>query len=155
MEKHPLRTKDLKTKEKEIAVLRMLRQDSRTKTAKVAEKMKLHPLSAAALLKRINSSYVMKCCSIIDFEKLGYPISSFFIIRPSGKKNDTQEGLKGFLKESHNINTVSRTRDGSFMAEAYFSSMADLVSFRHTLEDFAEVEEHEIISSVEKEKFMC
>ncbi|PIN86006.1 hypothetical protein COV19_06650 [Candidatus Woesearchaeota archaeon CG10_big_fil_rev_8_21_14_0_10_44_13] len=150
---HNTPTQQLK-EQRELSILKMLRQNARISLSDIAEKTGISIGTAARSLKRSERRYVLKYSSLVDFDKLGYFVGTLFIIRPiADGKNSLL--LKEFLSGSRCINTMSRTIDDGIIVEAYFRNMAEFVDFRHFIGEFADdVVEHEIISDVVKEKFM-
>lgn len=139
----------------ELEILRLLRKNSRSKNAHMAKTLNMPAATFANVLKETAGKYVMKYSSIIDFEKLGYFVGSIFVISLP-KMQGEKAALLEFLTESRNTNTISRTTDDELVVETYFKDMAEFVDFRHFVDELAEYsEEHEIISSVEKEIFLA
>lgn len=154
MTKMPKIRKSAAERKKEIAVLRLLRQDARMKVVNIAKKLDISAASASVLIRKTDRKYVSKYSSLVDFEKLGYFVGSFFVIRPSRDgKGDAM--LMDFLSCCRNINSMSMSSSGDVLVEVYFRNMADFVDFRHFVEEFAEsAEEHEIVCAVKREEFM-
>lgn len=141
-------------REKEIAVLRLLRQNARAKKASIAKQIGMPAASTANLFRKTAKKYVTRYSSLIDFEKMGYFVGSFFVIKLP-KEEENKDLLIKYLKKSKNINTMSRTTADELLVETHFRNMADFIDFRHFIEETAEyVKEHEIVCEVEKEKFL-
>lgn len=148
-------TKDELKKKRIIAVLALLRKNSRIKVAEIAQHLKISSGSALTLLKIAGRKYVEKYSSIVDFDGVGYFVGSFFVVRQPADEKSRQH-LLDFLESSMHINSVSRTMNDEFLVEAYFRNMAEFIDFRHFIEEVSEsVEEHEIAKVVEKERFLA
>lgn len=148
-------TKDGLKKKRIIAVLGLLRRNSRIKVAEIAQRLNISSASASTLLKTAGRKYVKKYYSLVDFDGIGYFVGSFFVVRqPADEKN--RQCLLDFLESSRHTNSVSRTMNDELLVEAYFRNMAEFIDFRHFIEEVSEsVEEHEIAKVVEKERFLA
>lgn len=139
-------------RQKEISMLRVLRQNSRTRIKKLASLLNIPEGSASYLFSKTGSRYIKKYSSLVDFEKAGYLVGVFFIVKPKQAK---EQELSGFLSASNNINSLNRTSKEQFFVEAYFSSMAEFVDFRHSIEEMADnIVEHEIVEEIKREGFL-
>lgn len=153
MAKTSVQSQGTRKRQKEIEVLRHLRQNARAKLSHIADDMGMSAATAASIAKRAER-YVKKYSSLVDFEKLGFFVGSFFVIKPhiDGKNNLL---LMDFLSGCRNINSMSISSSGDVLVEVYFRNMADFVDFRHFVGECAEeATEHEIVCAVKREEFL-
>lgn len=140
----------------EAALLDMLRKNARMNLAEASRSMRMPHSTLHKMMKRLSSDarIVKKHTSLVDFQKIGFMIGCFYIARTYSSKKQNMESLIGIIGYNKNVNSLYTTSEQDIMIEAWFRSMAEVVDFRDILSEFAVVEEHEIIGSIEQEKFL-
>mgnify|MGYP006283648841 CR=1 FL=1 len=137
---------------KEISVLRHLRNDSRQKFTEIAKKTGMHKLTVSNIENRLKDRGVIKHVAMLDFKKLGFNIKLHIAVSCEHK-----EGLKAFLMEHPNVNSLSTTKgDYDFIAEAVFRSMKDMHDFYEDMEQFeiVHVQYNHLIDEIKVEEFL-
>lgn len=149
--KPPKKTRDESRNEKLLSLIRVLRDNSRMKTNGICSAAGM-PITGVQLA--FSDAYLigLRCCSMIDFNKLGYFVGAFFMIKPlSAEKRPLVEEM---ISMCPSINSAVRMKGNRFLVEARFRNMAELADFRQALEDIAEVSEHEIVEELKREGFV-
>jgi len=138
--------------EKELSLLRHLRQNSRKSLARVSKESDIPTSTLFDNLRRLESKAISRHVSLLDFQKLGYNVKANFAISASRKKE-----LKDFLVNSRNVNSVSTLiSDYDFFAECVFKDLREMSMFKDEIEKFGilNIHEHFIVEEVAREKFM-
>jgi len=143
--------------DREVILINFLRQNARVKLKEISDRTKMPHATPHSILKRLNEKrdIIKKYTSIIDFSKIGFSIGCFFIARPASesKKEDINNAIN-LISKCRNINSIYLTTEKDIIVEAWFRSMAELVELRDMLSEFCSVREHEIIESLEQERFI-
>jgi len=134
---------------KEKIILKHLRNNARKSISQIAKEEKVPFLELVEAFINVDSRIIKKYTTLLDFEKIGYPIRSIFIL------NGDKEVLNGFLTTHPNINNVSRLSDNGFYAEAAFRSMKEYYEFNSVLDklNLKRKVSHPIIKEIKREEF--
>ena len=138
-------------KEKEVELLRHLRQNSRKSLAKISKETSIPTSTLFELLKKLENTVITKHTSLLDYSKLGYNLKINFAI----KTNKKQE-LKQFLIQHKNTNSLSKLINGhDFYVECIFKDLKQVIEFKEQLErfDIKDLKETQIIEEIKKEGF--
>lgn len=138
-------------KEKELILLKHLRQDSRRSLAQISKETNIPVSTLFEILKKLESKAILKHVSLIDFSRLGYSLKVNFAISSKQKQE-----LKEFLMQCFNVNSLSSLINGyDFYAECIFKDLKEISKFKEKLEQFEikNLEETFIVDEVKKEGF--
>lgn len=127
-------------------IINLLRDNSRMTLTDISTTVGMPITTLHEKIKRYCSDGVMRRhVSIIDFDKVGYPIKAIFVFQ--GPKKD----LDLFLK-SRNVNNLYRT-DKGFIVEFIFNDLFSYMQHKDELELCGnEFEEHFIVEEIKKER---
>jgi DNA-binding Lrp family transcriptional regulator len=144
----------MKLKKKDLFILSHLRSNARITLTELGKKTN-NPISTIHdRIKQIESSYVRKYTSLIDFSKLGYTtrIQLFLKTIPENRKE-----LMSHLLYHQNVNTVFMVHDEyDFMVDGLFKNKKDFDKFLKDLkEDFtvSDSKSVEVIDELKEESF--
>ncbi|MBD3354800.1 hypothetical protein GF361_02335 [Candidatus Woesearchaeota archaeon] len=138
-------------KEKEKVLLRHLRENSRKSLAKISSETDIPVSTLFDSLKKMESSIIVKHCSILDFTKMGFGFRSNMVIKSRKKKE-----LRAWLLQHPNINLFYSLIDFyDFFVQCIFRDLKELTKFREELENFEieSLKEHLITEELKKEGF--
>ncbi|MEM4756054.1 MAG: hypothetical protein QW594_02885 [Candidatus Woesearchaeota archaeon] len=138
-------------KQKDTAVLMLLKTNSRKKLSQISKELHL-PLTTTLLGYRRVQKYIKRNVSLLDFEKLQYPLQVFYFLRI---KKETKDALHTLL-EHPCINTALQADDGQgYCIEAVFKNAKTYHSFTQLLKDLKplELDWHEVIEEIVREAF--
>lgn len=141
----------LSKKEKEI--LKILRDNSRISLSEIAKNLNMDIRDVYIRMSNFENRIITKYASLIDFEKLGFPIIVNYILAPETKLDN--EILKGFLFNHKNVNNLYKTEDG-FITELIFKDMKQFSEFNEILDKFKLKEKkfHPVIKEIKREGFL-
>jgi len=133
----------------ERIILKHLRNNARTSLIDISKEENIPTLELIESFLNIDHKIIKKYTTLLDFEKLGYPIRWIFIL------NGDKEALKGFLTAHPNVNNVSRLSGNGFYVEAVFRDMREYYEFNSFLEKFNLKSKisHPIIKEIKREEF--
>jgi DNA-binding Lrp family transcriptional regulator len=137
-------------KDKEFAVLRQLRGNSRDSLAKISKRTTIPVSTVFDILKKMEKDVITRHVSLIDFSKVGYGIRVLYILRAVAEKQ-----MRDFLMNTENVNTLSFTHEDYFCAECVFRNMKEVRNFKDEIEGIGvfEYNENIITEEVKKEEF--
>ena len=140
-------------KEKEVQVLRVLRNNSRETLTKISRKTGV-PIST--LFDRLNEyqeKLIIKHTCLIDYTKLGYDLRVHLLLRVQKDK----ERFETYLTEHYLVNSVFRINNGyDYLVEAVFKNMRELTEFVQSLDRF-HVKDHKeffVLEDLKREAFL-
>jgi len=140
-------------KKKEQLLLQHLRKNSRKSLTEISKETGVPVSTLFDTLRRLESNFIIRHVSIVDFSKLGYSLKVNFAI--GSKKNDR---LRSFLLQNWNVNSLYSLVDNnySFYAECIFKDMKDLSAFKEQLLESGatNISEWFVVENVKKEEFM-
>lgn len=137
--------------EKEITLLKHLRQDSRKSLTKISKETNIPVSTLFEILKRLESKVITRHVSLVDFSKLGYSLQVNYTLNAKNKKE-----LKEFLLNYPNVNSLSTLINGfDFYVECFFRDLKEMNQFKEKLEKFEikKIKEIFIIDQIKKESF--
>ncbi len=138
--------------EKERLLLQHLRQNSRKSLTKISRETGIPVSTLFDILKRLETRFIQKHVSLIDFSKLGYGLRINFAMSAKKKKQ-----LKEFLMNHPNINSLFSSINGQdFYAECVFRSLKEFTEFKSGLEQFEmeNVQETFVVEELKREGFI-
>ncbi len=138
-------------KEKEVELLRHLRQNSRKPLSKISKETSIPTSTLFELLKKLENTVITKHTSLIDYSKLGYNLKINFAIKTQQKQQ-----LKQFLMTHKNVNSLfSSINDHDFYVECIFKDLMQVIEFREQLEQYnvKDIQETHIVEEIKKEGF--
>ncbi len=129
-------------------ILNELRRNSRASLREIAQATGISAATVFSRLRALEKNCIIKYTTVPDFEKLGYCMRSFMVVKAKEKKK-----LLSFLAENPNANTVhelSGNADYSF--EAIFP---DLSAMHRMLDELSplckRIDEHWIVEEIKRE----
>lgn len=148
-----MREKMLNTKEKKL-IIALRKQDTQT----IMDVSKSHEIPKSTLydiMHRLQKTEVIKQVTKISFDKIGFPIKIFFIIR-----TDTQskERLKQFLISNKNVNNIHMINNStSFHIECIFRNQKSAEEFLELLEQqvpLIQLSAYNLLETLQEERFL-
>jgi len=140
-------------KEKELQVLRVLRNNARETLTHISRKTGV-PIST--LFDRLNEyrdKLIIKHTCLIDYTKLGYDLRVHMLLKVLKER----ERFEAYMTEHYLVNSVFRINNGyDYLVEAVFQNMRELTEFVQALERF-NVKEHKeffVLEDLKREAFL-
>ena len=87
--------------ERELLILRHLREDSRKSLAKIARQEAIPVSTLFNIVHQLESKAIRKNTTLIDFSKIGYNLTFFAFLKAS---EDSRKALADFLIKNPNTN---------------------------------------------------
>jgi len=136
----------------EKKILRILRDDSRISLTRIARELNIDIREVYNKIKQLENNIITKYSTLIDFEKIGFPIIINYIIVPETKVED--KILRGFLLNHTKVNNLYRTETG-YISELIFKDMKEFSDFNEILEKFKLKQKkfHPVIKEIKREGF--
>jgi len=137
---------------KHLAILAKLREDARVSLAKVSRDTGLPNSTVFDYYEELKNGPILRHTTLPDFSRLGYPLRKKFIIR----SND-RDGLFTFLRNHQNVNNLYRIDHAQALCEAYFSSIAEVETFKQELRQYVkpkELREFDVLEELKHEAFL-
>src|SRR3989344_2795670 len=137
-------------KEKDLIILSHLRNNARKSLALISRETEIPVSTLFCKIRKLENNVITKHTSIIDFNKLGYPIRVNFAVKSRDKKK-----LKEFLLNHKNINSIHRISNYDFFIDVLFRNMNELREFEEELDRYAEkIERFHIVEELKSENFL-
>ncbi|MCF7861012.1 Lrp/AsnC family transcriptional regulator [Candidatus Woesearchaeota archaeon] len=144
----------MKLKKKDLFILSHLRNNARITLTELGKKTN-YPISTIHdRIKQIESAYVRKYTSLIDFNKLGYNtrVQLFLKTTPENRKE-----LMSHLLYHQNVNTVLMVNDEyDFIVDGFFKNKKDFNQFVNVLKDdyiISKTRSIEVVDELKEESF--
>jgi len=141
--------------EKEKKIIVELRKDSRQDITKLAKKHDYPKSTMYDILHKLEDQGILVHTSKVDFEKLGFPIQIFMVIKTTSAH---KELMKKFLMEKKNVNSIYTVNQGSnFHFESIFRNQKEVEDFLEELEEKNPLTQINVFNVIEKvctEKFL-
>ena len=140
--------------EKDIALIRELRTNSRKSIALISRDTKIPVSTIFDRIARLEGPVIKKYSALIDFSKIGYGIKVGYMIKGAEQRKDE---LRNFLMQNPCTNTIFRINNGfDFYAEMVFSGLYQMEDFQESLKSEGAVaaEPHCIVSEIKRECFL-
>ena len=137
---------------KDLLVLVNLRKNSRNNLTDISRNTSIPVTTVFEKVKRLNTNFIKKHTSLIDFAKLGYNTRVNVAIRATKKKE-----LLKFLQQNPNVNSIYQLeQEYDFYVELIFRNLKELEEFTESIEEFKikKYESHHIIEDLKREEFL-
>ncbi|MBN1175844.1 Lrp/AsnC family transcriptional regulator [Candidatus Woesearchaeota archaeon] len=141
--------------QKDLALFKQLRLDSRASLTTISKKTKIPISTLYDRLKYHEGELIQKHTSILNFNLLGFKARVQLLLKTPIEK---REELKNFLKAHDNINNVWKiTGNYDFLVEGYFQNMTYAEEFVENIEKKFEVQydAHYIVEDIIREGFLA
>lgn len=139
------------TKEKKIFSL--LRDNARIRLKDIAKKLHLQLDIVEKTVK--GNEKIIKHTTMLDFNKLGFPIRLFLALSVQSKH---VEAIEDYLQKCPNVNSILKINNGyNFMCELFFTDIQESTRFVDSLVDRFHIfhkDEYYILKSITEQKFM-
>jgi len=141
----------LSKEEKEI--LKILRDNSRISLSDIAKNLNIDIRNIFSIMNQFENRIITKYASLLDFEKIGFPIIVNYILSAINKTEN--KILKGFLYNHMHVNNLYKTEKG-YIAELIFKDMKQFSEFNEILDKFKLKEKkfHPVIKEIKREGFL-
>jgi DNA-binding Lrp family transcriptional regulator len=141
--------------DKEKQLLIKLRKNSRANVNDIAKELKYATSTMYDMLHRLEAKNIITHTSKVAFEKIGYPIKVFIIIKTSLIHKDK---LKEYLQNKPNINSLHIINHRSnFHIECIFRNQIEVEEFLEELEDrhaLSEINVYTVLETIHTERFL-
>jgi DNA-binding Lrp family transcriptional regulator len=141
--------------DKEKQLLMQLRKNSRVNINDVAKKFNHATSTMYDMLHRLEYKNIIAHTSKVAFEKIGYPIKVFIIIKTSLTHKDK---LRAYLQTKPQINSLHTiNHSSSFHMECIFRNQIEVEEFLEDLEDrnaLSEINVYNVLETIYTEKFL-
>jgi DNA-binding Lrp family transcriptional regulator len=143
-----------KIAKKDIALLRLLRENSRLTLTQISRKTKIPISTLYDRLRLLEKNKIVRHTTLVDFSKFGFTTKVHFLIKapPAVRKP-----LQSFLQEHTCINSICETADEfQLFAEGIFENMSSAQQFKNLLEntfDTIESKTQFIVRNLKQEAF--
>lgn len=140
--------------ERDVLILRYLRNDARMSLAKIARKENIPISTLFSVVQELESNVINNSTTLIDFSKLGFNITVFGFLKAD---ETTKQQLADLLMTHPNTNSLSKINNGyDFFIEAIFDNMASYTKFNEMLENMKLKEKKTMFSieEIKKEDFL-
>jgi len=132
---------------RELAVIKELRGDSRQALTEVGRKLLIPGGSLFKLVRSLKEEGIIrKYCSLVDFSRLGYSVRVNLYVSVREK-----EKFQEFMLAHPSVNSLSRVMGDRFLAELVFVDMLELDGFLERLWEFG-VQSKDVFHVVEEFK---
>lgn len=143
----------LNGKEKRLIVA-LRRQDSQN-IMNVSKKQEIPKSTLYDIMHKLQKTEILKNITKISFEKIGFPIKIFFVIRT---EIQNREKLKQFLIAQKNVNNIHLVNNrSSFHVECIFKNQKETEEFLEELEEQAPLTQlsvYNLLDTIQEEKFL-
>jgi len=140
---------------KEMKLIVELRKNGRENITDLAKKHDFPKSTMYDLLHRMEKEGIIEHRSIVDFQKLGFPLQVFFVVKTTTQH---KEKLKKYLTEKKNINSIYTVNHGfNFHFMGVFRNQKDVEDFLEELENdypLTQINVYTVIETIATEKFL-
>jgi DNA-binding Lrp family transcriptional regulator len=140
---------------KERKLIVELRKDSRQDITGLAKVHNYPKSTMYDILHKLEEKGILNHKSFVDFEKLGFPLQVFVVVKTSAQY---KEKMREFLKAKKNINTIYTVNSSSnFHFECIFRNQKEIEDFLEELEDKHPLNQISVYNVIERiciEKFL-
>jgi len=141
--------------DKEKQLLMQLRKNSRVNINDVAKKFNHATSTMYDMLHRLEYKNIITHTSKVAFDKIGYPIKVFIIVKTTLNNKDK---LKEYLQNKSNVNSLDIINHRSnFHMECIFRTQIEVEEFLEELEErhtLSEINVYTVIETIHTEKFL-
>lgn len=145
--------KMLNHKEKQLVI--ELRRSRSQNIMELSRKINMPKSTVYDMLHRLEEKAVIDGRIHLDFEKIGFPIRIFLIIKTETEHKDT---LKKYLLEQKHVNNIfTINRASSFHVESIFKNQKEVEDFLEDLEQknsLIQLSVYTILEHIERERFL-
>ena len=141
---------------KDHHILSHLRQDSRTSLSSISQSIEM-PISTIydKMIKMKKENIITRFTALVDFPKLGYHYHAHVILKI---KREQRQDLLTFFSQQPSINSLAEINTGyELFVETIHPTVKEYVEFMDKIKERFEiydVQEHQVISILEREKFL-
>ncbi len=143
----------LNTKEKRLIVA--LRKKDSQNIMNVSKKQEIPKSTLYDIMHKLQRTEIVRQITKISFEKIGFPIKIFFIIRTD---NQNKERLKQFLLSEKNVNNIHLINNStSFHVECIFKNQKSAEEFLELLEEqipLTQLSAYNLLETIREENFL-
>jgi DNA-binding Lrp family transcriptional regulator len=143
-----------KIAKKDIALLKLLRENSRLTLTQISRKTKIPISTLYDRLRLLEKNKVVRHTTLVDFSKFGFTTKVHFLFKAP---SNMRKPLQSFLEEHSCINSIYETADEfSLFAEGIFKNMSSAQQFKNMLESkFMNIESKSrfIVRNLKQESF--
>lgn len=140
---------------KEKKLITALRKQDTQNIMNVAKNHEIPKSTLYDMIHKLQRTEVIKQITKISFEKIGFPIKVFFIIRTELQSRDK---LRYFLTTQKNVNNIHLINNkSSFHIECIFRNQRDVENFLEELEEqtpLAQLSVYNLLETIQEEKFL-
>jgi DNA-binding Lrp family transcriptional regulator len=121
----------------------------------VAKQLKYATSTMYDMLHRLENKQIIEHTSRVAFEKIGYPIRIFVIVKTSTTNRDK---LKTYLQQKPSVNSLYTINHRSnFHIECIFRNQSEVEEFLEELEErhpLSEIHVYNVLESIHSERFL-
>jgi len=125
-------------KNSDKVIITHLRRDGRKNVTDISKEVKIPATTIYDRLRLLQRKYVKKNAMLMEFDKMGYPVTCFITINV---KSDKKDNLNSYLMGHGNVNSLFKLNYGSkILIEGVFKSINQLDKFIEEVQSRFEVE---------------
>lgn len=146
---------DVYINNREKILLEGLRQDNDNDILSIAKNNNIPKSTMFNLYKKLEKNKILKKSVLVDFDKIGYPIKLFFLLKVSIKEKTK---LRIYLRNNINVNSLYMLgSEFDFLIEGIFENFREAYEFELELsENFTILNKSvlNVIEDISKEAFL-
>jgi DNA-binding Lrp family transcriptional regulator len=129
--------------QKELTILQLLRKNSRATVTEIARTIGLPRSTVYDKIRKLETEGVItKYCGLVNFERLGLPVSAIIMF----KSADNKAEFGNTLQKSRNVNNIFKLgNEYDYLAHAAFDSMDSMHTFLDELVVRQQVRDYKIL----------
>lgn len=106
--------KDSQLDETDLKIVRLLLEDARKSSREIAREMKITHQTVIARLKKLEENKVVRgYTAVVDWQRIGYPIKTFFLIETGKMEEETLNKIEAYLNKDASF-TSAGTLSGDY-----------------------------------------
>ena len=141
--------------EKEKLLLMGLRQEGKNNVLSIAKKNDIPKSTMFDLYRKLEKNKIIKESVLLDFEKIGYSIKVFFVLKVSIKE---KAKLRFYLRDCLSVNSLYMLGNGQdYLVETIFRNFKEVHEFEEKLSEKFHIIEKQtlnVIEDISKEVFL-
>lgn len=119
-------------REQDLTLLKELRLNARESLSKISRRTQIPVSTLFDRTKKFENNIIKKFTALIDFEKIGYKIQAFQLIK-IGKKDEFER----FIENEQSVNAVYKLHDSfDYLVEIICKDINGLQQFNEKIEEF-------------------
>lgn len=127
-----------------------LRRDGEKSVSQIAKEKKISKSTIFNILRTLEDNKVFKQKALLDFEKVGYTIKNFYVIKTNMR---CRTKLRFYLKNKLNVNSLYDLGLGAdFLFEIVFKNFKEVREFERDIEEKFEIFEKKMFNVIEDVK---